>query len=307
MAARAQFTWLSGLALIATAHADPRDAGGLIWRAPAGCPDAAEVRARIEVRIGLPIERAVHGIAVDIAPEPEPEPEEDGRERRFVARIDLSGAAARVLTSASCDELTDAVAVVIARIAADDRQPPIEAPREPARPELAPRHDRVGVRALGITGIGALPGVGVGGELAGYALFGATSVELAAIRWLPGHRIMPQSAAGAVDARLDVVALRIGWRSEQLPLRGWISGELGSVQRAVALPSDGQGGAGRWAAVGAGFGVAWPMTPRVRLVGIIELAVPLEPARFLPQDGAALYRPDPVTVRSGLGLELGWP
>lgn len=123
--ARAFSIWL---VLAATAHAEPRTDAALVWQAPATCPDAGEVRARIERRLGMPIDRAVHGIEVAI--EPEAGDGSGGTARRFVARIDLRGVTVanevRVLTSGRCDELTDAVAVVIARLAAELRQPPAE-------------------------------------------------------------------------------------------------------------------------------------------------------------------------------------
>ncbi|MBA3819796.1 MAG: hypothetical protein H0X17_12945, partial [Deltaproteobacteria bacterium] len=61
----------------------PATAGpaGFVWQAPASCPDADDVRARIDRRLGTP--RALHGIAVAIAQEG------DG----FVARVDTRGAA----------------------------------------------------------------------------------------------------------------------------------------------------------------------------------------------------------------------
>src|SRR5690349_2142807 len=118
--------WTSGLPLalvlaslglaIATAHAEPGTDAGLVWQAPVSCPSLDEVRARIERRLGSSIDRAVHGVEVAVA--------RDGEGGgRFVARIDLRAVTVaneiRVLTSARCDELADAVAVVIARVAAE--------------------------------------------------------------------------------------------------------------------------------------------------------------------------------------------
>src|SRR5262249_8558447 len=78
----------------ASVRAQPDDA--LIWRAPAGCPSAGDVRARIERRLGAPVESGgagdsaprgamVRGIAVDVMDRGE------GGAPRFVARIDLRG------------------------------------------------------------------------------------------------------------------------------------------------------------------------------------------------------------------------
>jgi len=303
---RAVCLWVALVAWGAPAHAEPRSDVALVWRAPRSCPVLADVQARIERRLGVPIDRAVHGIEVEIT---------SSGDGRFVARIDLRSVTmaneVRVLTSARCDELSDAVAVVIARIAAENRAPAAEVQRERPRPVLTPlaveaRGWGGGVRALGVSGIGALPGVGVGGELAGYARIHSMFVEVAATRWLPGHGMAPPGSSASVDVGLDVIALRIGWRPEDAPVRGWIAGELGSVA-GDSTQVDRHVGGGRWAGIGGGFGVAWPMSSHTRLFGLIEAVFPLERAQFLIQDGVELYRPDPVSVRSGLGLEIGWP
>jgi hypothetical protein len=296
-------------ALVATAHAQPRTEAGLVWQAPDSCPDVAEVRARIERRLGTTIERAVHGVEVEIAVEGE------GGGRRFVARVDLRAVTVanevRVLSSARCSELTDAVAVVIARIAAENRAP-AEAAAERAQiavrapPVVVPRVWGGGLRAIGVSGVGTLPGIGLGGHVAGYVRHGAGFAELGATRWMRGHQVLHTGAPGRVDVRLDVATLRLGWGPEHLPLRGWVAGELGSIQGEGVALEDGRSGSGRWIAAGAGFGVAWPMSTHTRLVGLVELAVPLVRARFLLQDGTELYRPAAANARCGFGFEVGW-
>lgn len=309
MLVRALSIWL---ALIATAYAEPRTDAGLVWQAPATCPDAGEVRARIERRLGMPIDLAVHGIEVEIAPNDGPDG--GGNLHGFVARIDLRGVTVaneiRVLTSARCDELTDAVAVVIARLAAEIRRPPPEDPSVRiavhAPEPVAPRVWGGGVRTLGMSGIGAQPSVGLGGELAAYARYHAVFAELARDWWLPRSRTLHLGAPGRVDIRLDTTALRLGWGPEALPLRGWIAGELGSIEgKGIAL-DDEHVGTALWAGAGAGVAVAWPMAPRVRLVGVVEVVVPFQRPRFVLHDGTELYRPDLATARCGLGLEVGW-
>jgi hypothetical protein len=302
------------LALVATAHAEPRTDAGLVWQAPVSCPDVAEVRARIERRLGMPIERAVHGIEVDIAPDLAPQG--DGKDHGFVARVDLRGVTVaneiRVLTSARCDELTDAVAVIIARLAAERRQAPSEQRGDRSRivvsapPPVAPRVWGGGVRGLGVSSIGALPKVSVGAELAVNARRHALFAELAGARWLPSRSLLQEGAPGAVDISLSMLTVRFGWGPEVLPLRAWITGELGRLSgKGIAL-DDAQVGSATWGGAGAGFAVAWPMTPHTRLVGLIEAVVALQRARFVLQDGAEVYRPSPATVRCGLGLAVGW-
>jgi hypothetical protein len=298
-----------GLAPITAAHAQPHAEIGLVWQAPSVCPDAGEVRARIERRLGSSLDRALGGIEVEIALDG------NGGERRYVARIDLRAVTVaneiRVLTSARCDELTDAVAVVIARVAAERRaaQPAARVERAIAAPaslQDAPRPWGGGLRVLGISGVGATPGIGLGGELSGYVRRHSLFGELAAATWLPSSKVLFAGAPGRVDVALDMVIVRLGWGPQDVPLRAWLSGELGSIDgRGVAF-ERGEGGSARWVGAGAGFAVAWPMTRHARLIGVIEAVVPLQRARFVLEHGTEIYRPDLATARCGLGLEVGW-
>jgi len=159
---------------------------------------------------------------------------------------------------------------------------------------------------LGISGIGAQPGVSVGGELAGTVRMRAAIVELAGVRWLSSSRVPHAGAPGRIDVDLRLAALRLGWGSAQLPLRAWISGELGMLGGGEAGSAGPRMGTARWLAAGGGFAVAWPMGPRARLIGTIEAVVPVQRARIVLQDGSELYRSAWAAVRSGLGLEIGW-
>jgi len=284
--------------------------------------DPADVRARIARRLESPDGGAritgLQGIEVDIAPGP----------AGFVARIDLRGVTVanevRVLTSARCDALTDAVAVVIARIAAErDEAAPRGAPEAapgasgvvlrvavPRSDIEAPRTWGIGLRATVLSGIGALPDVGVAGELAAYLWRRTMFAEVSAGRWMEGSRVL-SDVRGVAEARLDIATVRLGWRSDRLPLRGWLGGELGSLhgespELAGSSTDDSSMAVRRWVAIDAGFGVAWAMARRARLVGTIELGVPFTRARLPVRDGALMYRGEGVTVRSGLGLEVGW-
>jgi hypothetical protein len=285
------------------AHAQPASEAGLTWHAPTACPGADEVRARIERRLGAPLDQLVHGVEVAITV--------DDGERRFVARIDLRAVTVanevRTLTSARCDELTDAVAVVIARIAAERRQLPAaraERTAEVLAPAAeSPRLWGAGFRALGMSGVGATPGIGVAGEVAVFARRGSTFVELALARWMRSPRYLYMGSSGRIDIGLGVTIARVGWGPENMPLRGWLSAELGSLEgQGATFQSD----VARWVGVGGGFGVAWPMTPRTRLVGVVEAVVPLQRGRFMLTYGHEVYRPDIASARCGFGLEVGW-
>lgn len=104
------------------AVADRADAT-LRWQAPAPCPSARDVRARVEQRIGGPL--LLRGIEVVVA-------RQAGRRGRYVARVDARAASlatgVRTVSSARCEALADAVAVIVARLASEHALAPDLAP-----------------------------------------------------------------------------------------------------------------------------------------------------------------------------------
>jgi hypothetical protein len=304
---RAFVVWVLLAASSAAASAD----NGFVWAAPEPCPDAADVRARIEQRLGMSVEATVHGIEVAIAHEA----------GAFVARIDTRGVTLanqiRTLTSARCDELADAVAVVVARLATEARaQAQAEIARRttaiPVAARDAARTRREagpwggGVRAVAVSGVGVLPGIGIAGELALYGRRHSYFAEVAATRWAKNAKYLASGAPGAVDVSLVAVALRAGWSPPSMYIRAWAIGEVGPMTGEGIALNDPRIGAGRWTAAGAGFGVAWPMWDRARLVGSIEFLAAFERVRFVLADGDEVFRPAAGLARCSLGLEIGW-
>jgi len=287
------------LAIAAPARADGEL--GIAWQAPAACPDAAALRARIAQR--LEIEPDVE-ITIDV--------ELIGA--RYVATVDIGGDV-RTLASARCDDLADAVAVIVARAAGEHhRAKPRLAMRETepevaiAKPLVAP-HARtwvLGARLSGVSGIGIIPEVGLGAELAITLRRHSTLAELAATRWALSEAQVHAGAPAKVDVGLDVTAMRVGWRSEDKPLRGWASVEIGTMYGDGIALANAQVGEGRWAAAGAGFGVAWPMTRWLRLVGTTEVMLAIDRVRFALSDGQVVYAPAPMSARATCGIEVGW-
>lgn len=324
---------ISVLALAALAAPAVAD-HGFVWRAPASCPRADEVRARVERRLGGSLDGLVHGIEIEIT--------RDGS--GFVASVDARALTVandvRTLRSTRCSELADAIAVIVARLASEARkvEPARTAPlgTEPQMIESAPptvavvdepgpdderemRLARVapvsartahrwggGMRALALSGIGALPRINLGGEIAGYLRREDYFGEIGIARWVPQSARLDPGAPARVDVSLDVVALRGGWGPERLPIRAWLLTEVGRMQGEGLAVLDPQVDSSRWIAVGGGFGVAWPMARLARLVGTFEIAVPLQRTTFMLRNGADLYEPSPIAARCALGLELGW-
>jgi len=321
-----------------TAGAQPSELG-LAWQAPATCPDAAGIHQRIAQRLGGSLDdELVSGIDVGISHD----------HGRFVAHIDLRALTVandvRTLTSTRCDELADAVAVVVARVAreravhrptlartSDGARAPdgvhtpfghvaaIERPAidEPVvsrsvvadrpRTVVAPRAWSLGMRVSGVSGIGIVPEVGLGAELAITLRRKSASAELAETKWLASGADARVGGPAHVDVGLQVTAARLGWRPPGLPLRAFAAAEVGTMDGigvgvGIANPQNGN----RWFAAGAGFGVAWQMTPWLRLVGTTEVMLAVERVKFALGNGVIVYAPSPMSARASCGLELGW-
>ncbi len=213
--------------------------------------------------------------------------------------------------------LTLVSALIAAHVTAVKAQPgatPVIA--EPTRARRSPLATTEqwggGVRLTGLSGIGALPGVNYGGEVAGLVRRDELFVELGLGWWKPEKTYLVAAAPERVELELDVWTLRVGWASMQMPLRGWVLAEVGELASANGMPGvvtrmmtgdvpqDRQ-----WHAVGAGFGVAWPMGEHARLFGMIEVAVPVDRAQLMLEQGGS-YQSDPLAARSSAGLEIGW-
>ncbi len=306
---------------MSTAAATPVTPSTLAWRAPDGCPDATSLRTRIEARLERSLDEAPVGIEVDVI----------YAGGHYTARIDLRAVTVandmRTLTSARCGELADAVAVVIARAASDAiarrevaaRQDSDEPPPRPSvvassaavfvpEPRRTPSVGRwaIGARISGVSGIGVIPKVGLGGELAITMRHDSTLAEVAGTRWVASAAQFHDGAPAKVDVDLDVAAVRVGWRPTDKPLRAWLAVEGGSMRgNNIVLPTQ-QLESGRWLAAGAGFGIAWQMNRFARLVGATETMLALERVRFSLGDGIIVYAPSPMSVRTIVGLELGF-
>jgi hypothetical protein len=313
---------------------EPDGVVAFTWTAPAGCPGAAELRQRTEARLGRSLDGAIHGIEIEVR-----------RERGgFVATLDARAITVendiRTLRSRDCSELADAVALILVRLASDawatrsvpvDRAPPrpVSAPppvvgfvapepvsaspsplaqvaaRVPGRTRVAGRWGG-GLHVLGLSGVGPLPKVNLGVEVAAFLRRYDHFGELAVARWVPQAAYLQLGAPPRVDVSLDVVTLRAGWGPRHLPIRVWLMGELGELRGMGVAVSGAQTRTARWSAAGAGFLVAWPMSRYARLIGTVELAFPFERAQFVLASGSRLHQPALAAARCSFGLEVGW-
>jgi len=266
--------------------AAPAAASQLIVRAPASCP--SDLRARVEQRLGESLDSVILDIAVDIE-------EGDG----FVARIDAHRDI-RTLSAPHCDELVEAVAVVIVRIAQEVPRGSVElgAPRL----AVAERPWRFAARVSASGGVGVVPDVATGGELALIARRRVWFGELASTLWAP--RGAQLNGVAGVDVGLVAFAARAG--RELAPARIWLVGEGGVLRGTGVGLANAMTGSAPWIAAGAGTGVSWRIAPRVELVGSLEALVALERSRFSLGSGDVIYMVPPVSARVTCGFEFTW-
>lgn len=267
------------------------------WTAPDSCPAAPAVEARIEERLGGPIDVGDHRIVVEVTREGDV----------FVAHIALDDDDARTLDATSCDDLFDAVAVIVARLASEHRPaPPV--PREAPPPvAIAVAHAvsaatppwRLGARLSGASVVGVLPGVAVGAELAAVGEHGPLSAELAVMQWASRSQAISGLAVDHVDVGLRAAALRVGYRIADLPVRAVVSAEAGSM-----TGSGETSGSGTWLAVGVGAQAWWQATSRVRIVAGLEADDARERVRFTLSTGMVEYEPGAVSARGTVGVEI---
>jgi hypothetical protein len=300
---RSPSDWASFAGIVAVVAAPHVARADLSWRAPDECPNAADVRARIEHRLGDGVQsaRAASGASIDASIDVE----RDGA--GFVATIDTrDDAGRRTIVAAACDELADAVAVIVARDALDS--PARDANALPA-PVPAPPRARwwhVGVRVATIAGVCVVPNVGVAGEVAAFARVGPASLELGAARWLGNGVEVDRGTVQHFDVRLAAATARLGAGPASLPLRGWLVGELGTMVGTTTGMDGRRDGAGRWLAVGMGFGATWRTGPAIAIVTAAEAIDALARPSFQLADTTPIYAPPRLSARGWVGIEVAW-
>lgn len=286
-----RFGWLV-LIGSSTATAAPH----LGWQAPVGCPDSNVLLAAIAHRLDVPLDQ------VELAADVTIEMTTTG----FVAHVHGDATETRELASTSCAELTDAVAVIVAR-AATERV----AVAEPVTPSVVVSAPtvvvtrspwNVGARVSGLAGIGNLPNLGVAGELAVIGMRGSFAIELAGSHWWPGSTNV--AADASVNIGVDSFALRVGWRGAHV--RAWLDAEIGRVHaEGVGLPRA-MNGAERWTAIGGGAGYALPLTPHLSAVAAGEVELATNGVSITLSDGKTVYETPVIAIRGRLGLEVTW-
>lgn len=323
------------LAATGSAEAEAPTSATLRWVAPAGCPDEGAVRARVDARLAKPLGT---GDSIDATVTVR-------RDRKLLrAHVVVWTAgpadADRELVAGRCDELADAVAVVLARAVAEARAlivtaeaaellaitvPPPPDPIERARPleprpELELEDDRPivrrrlrepagrdgGVRPAFVSGAGLGPHVGFGVEVGVWFVWDSFAGEVVATRWIERLASLPASQRFGAAIGIDAVAGRACWNPARYGPRVCLLGETGTMSgRGVGLFEPRVGDA-TYTAAGLGVSLRTRLRDHVALVAGFDMLSTVVRPRFVLDRGTVLHQPDPIAGRVGLGFELGW-
>ncbi|MBK8239740.1 MAG: hypothetical protein IPK74_29810 [Deltaproteobacteria bacterium] len=277
------------LVALALALSAPEPALSLQWRAPAGCPTADEIRAR------LADAEATATRSVEVVAEIS---QDGGQWHLALDRRSTAGHERDQMSAARCEVLADVV-VLLATIALDPDATP--------RANTPPTRVRVGLGALATLDVGTLPRPRPG-ALAALRVFGRWwSVALRG-SYLAAVQVRDRDDA-ALSAELSVWA--VGLRGCATPAAKSVSFPLCVGPQFGGVRGRAEAGAATeaWVALDLGAGLVWSIAPR-RLGDMLALLVDVDAVIGLRRPGfhfkgrASLARTGAIAVRPSLGLEV---
>jgi len=295
-------------------HAEETGAFSLSWQAPAGCPSRDELRAQVARLLGGTI-RVPHGGDIRARAVVE-----HGQNWSLAIETESSGRPGqRAIEAASCQDLADATALIIAlmidpdAVAAHAAQPkPIPAPPPPdSRPAPSPKRRSVeylvGVHAAASQGtlpsfdVGAGGGIGLAGrrwrvELRG--TYGLRRDQTVAAAALPG-------ASGQFSFAAAALAACLNFRWGGLALGPCADAELGLVSAKGVGVSESFPAQTLWSALGGGAFAAIPLGPHLSLPLHLDVLAPLQRTEFVLKNvPGRVFKAPAVGGRLSAGIEL---
>jgi hypothetical protein len=266
------------------------------WSAPAGCPDASQVRAAVAAmldrssRSGAPMQMIARGAVTEA-------------DRGFVLRLQVEADGAsetKTIEADTCAPLADAYAVIVAFTidpGARSREEPSEAPGAPlgvsplnAQQALAGRSAH-GVRGIAgplvAAGAGLLPfpAVGVGARI---GIESGLWWELAGTYWPERPASVAVDSATTVGARVSLVSIEpdVCLPAVRAIVAVCVGGDVG------VMPAAGTGMARP------GSGTSWWLAPTAAIAASVPVARVLN-LRFRLAVGVPLLRPSFVAENVG--------
>lgn len=262
------------------------------WSAPASCPDGEALRRRVMALVGPGVALAANVGVTESA----------GRVRAELEVRVRQSMGKRVLEAASCEELAESVAVVLAMSAmAEPPPPPPPAPFIPPPPAARPapvaaapaveptpsppRPPRVRLAVLGAADVGTLPGPAVGAGLrAAVALGHGFAVGIGGDLWLDQNAVAPglspQQGARFTFFSADATgcyALPVHFAVEISPCA---IAELAYMTATGETTGPPESPTALWLGLGVGALARWELTRAFALTFELDALVPTSGERF---------------------------
>ncbi len=312
------------------ALASPVSAATLSYRAPGECADADNVQEQAERLIGRPLadtDDVDFTVTVDQSVAP-------AWHATLIARQPgESEPASREFSGASCAEVTDAVAVVMAMTIEQQSQPSDEVEGDSsnaaatrvtesppatavagggaqrAAPSTPPSSSRPpGFRAraalLGVLDAGALPSPTPAAELD--VMLGTAKVYAVLVGSVSvsQSKRLPDGKGGEFQLQLGGL-LGCGERAMGvLRAEGCAGLEIGQITARGVGVSEPRAGSASWRAGRVDVGLRWPLSGGISLAARGALVAPLARQYFVLDGSERVYRPAALAVRGLLGLDL---
>lgn len=221
----------------------------------------------------------------------------------------------RALDADTCDQLAEAVALILAlaiepaRGAApkEERVAPAEVARDARSERPVGSAGRAPLLALGagqLADVGTLPGAAIGAEIFAGIRVPPLRVEVAGAFWAPQRESVGSSNAGGELTLLSGVAhgclLPVLGRFE---LGGCIGAGVDSMSATAFGPIVASRGSGAWAVVAGEARVGVSLLPWLALHAGLGLHVPVTRPSFVIEGVGQVHRPAPVSGRQAVTLE----
>jgi hypothetical protein len=286
----------------------------LTWSAPKACPGADSVKARM-VRLLSRFAGAHPELVAEARVRPEP------AGFRLEMRISQGEqSSSRTMHAASCRELSDAAALILALLVDPALQmpgdevrsvPPPHARRLPhARTSSAERDRVIHVVPFAFSGVavasGSVPGLAPGLTLGVAGELGRMSLELGAL-WLPLAKriVLDDPTEPQKGGRFDLLTAeaRLCRHFFRVPeLRVCAASEVGSLRGAGFGTANDRSRRVLWSALGPALSGAVPLTSALALSLGAEALIALNRPEFELDNVGPVYRPAAVSLRARLSV-----
>jgi hypothetical protein len=262
-------------------------AASVWWDAPDECGTADQLIERVAAQVGRPL-------ALDDVTARAHVVNESGGYR---ATLVVASDPARMLTGATCDEVVDAVSLILALAVRE--QPAVSmivAPRPVSAPRQRP-HVALGVRLVGDGMTLPVPTVGIGPD-----------AEVTWGPWTGGAAVAIWNGATASPGTSSEIAVRLTSGVAMLCRQLGPSHACGIATTGPmtgrGMSTDSASATRWWTAAGVGLGGERGLGARVMLGFDVEALVALARPRFVFDDGRDGYRTPSVTLRLAMSLRV---